>query len=183
MIAFICATMDDLDDRKFMEQLYQDFERTMFSIARRYVYTQADQQDIVQESVLSLIKNISTIRSMDRCILASYIVSTIKHTAINHINRQKRSRNIYESIEDETFVEPKSPSLSLDSVLISAESLAELWDGLAEEDRLVLEGKYILGCTDEDLAFQLKCKPSSIRMKLTRARRRAFEHLSEKKEV
>lgn len=50
---------------------------------------------------------------------------------------------------------------------------------LSAEDRALLEGKYILGDSDEMLARTLHCKPSSIRMKLTRARRRALKLLEQ----
>lgn len=42
-----------------------------------------------------------------------------------------------------------------------------------------MEGKYILGYTDAELADMLGCKKSSVRMKLTRARRRAFQLMTE----
>ena len=50
---------------------------------------------------------------------------------------------------------------------------------MSAEDRALLEGKYILGDSDEMLARTLHCKPSSIRMKLTRARRRALKLLEQ----
>ena len=60
------------------------------------------------------------------------------------------------------------------------ETLKFLWPRLSEEDRILLEGKYVWGQSDKELAEILHCKPSSIRMKLTRARRRALNNLSEK---
>lgn len=54
-----------------------------------------------------------------------------------------------------------------------------VWAHLTEEEQTLLEGKYIIGYTDAELAGQLQCKVSSIRMKLTRARRRAISLLNE----
>ena len=62
------------------------------------------------------------------------------------------------------------PEPSLDERIMLAEQ---------KEDRLLLEGKYILGYTDAELADMLGCKKSSVRMKLTRARRRAFQLMTE----
>ena len=62
-------------------------------------------------------------------------------------------------------------------------ALLDIWPVLPKETQILLKGKYILGYTDQELACQLKCKPSSIRMKLTRARRAALLLLSERNEV
>lgn len=182
MIAFICSTIEDPADRQFMEQLYQEFERTMFNIARKYTSNQMDQEDIVHDGILKLIKNILTIRSMERCILASYIVSTIRNTSIDFLRGQRTERGKVSSMENETFLEPEAPSPLLDDLLVSAERLVELWEVLSEEERILFEGKYLLGSTNEELAYQLKCKPSSIRMKLSRARQKALKRMARGKE-
>jgi len=51
---------------------------------------------------------------------------------------------------------------------------------LSLEDRLLLRGKYIEGKSAQELAEMLGCKPDSIRMKMLRARRRAFHILQER---
>lgn len=58
------------------------------------------------------------------------------------------------------------------------ERLYEVWGQLPEEDLILLEGKYILRCTDSELAEQLHCKPDSVRMKLTRVRRKVFRMMN-----
>lgn len=45
---------------------------------------------------------------------------------------------------------------------------------------MVLEGRYFLGLTDEELAQLFGCKPGSVRVKLTRARRNALKIMLEK---
>ena len=54
-----------------------------------------------------------------------------------------------------------------------------MWVRLTEEEQLLLEGKYILGYEDGELAGMLGCKKDSVRMKLTRARRRALRLMLE----
>ena len=45
--------------------------------------------------------------------------------------------------------------------------------------KILLEGKYILGLSDEELAAEFDCSPNSIRMKLTRARRQVIKLVKE----
>ena len=67
----------------------------------------------------------------------------------------------------------KNPGTLPEIALINkedAENFAALFHRLPEEDRFLLQGKYVLGFTDEELSSSLGCKASGIRMKLTRAR-------------
>ena len=75
------------------------------------------------------------------------------------------------------------PQLSLDDLLILRErqqKLAATWLNIPEDDRMLLEGKYLLGLSDGELAELAGCKSNSVRMKLTRARRNALKIMLDK---
>ena len=94
-------------------------------------------------------------------------------------------RSIYEEFTEEN-VSGADRYVPMETLLILAarlKALLDIWPVLPKETQIFLKGKYILGYTDQELACQLKCKPSSIRMKLTRARRAALLLLSERNEV
>lgn len=176
------SAMDASDDKSFMENLYLNYMRLMFSTARKFVSRLPDQKDIVQDTMEKLIKNISTIRPMNRRTLTSYIVCTIRNTSIDFLRRQGKIIEQNISLDEEEFLDMTAAAPSPDDLLITAtqlDLLRSIWPTLTEDDRILLEGKYILGYTDAELALQLKCEPSSVRMKLTRARRRALEGLTE----
>ena len=76
--------------------------------------------------------------------------------------------------------------VSLDDLLSLAgyrDLLKKIWPLLSEEERFLLEGKYVLGYKDNELAIKAGCKASSIRMKLTRARRHALTIIVEQEGV
>lgn len=186
LISYILSTTENPDDRAFLKALYQDYERLMFSTVRKYISSLPDQKDVVQDSVEKLMKKVSLLRALARCSLANYIVYTIRSTSIDFLRVQQRNAGRYVSIDEPEFSELETTEPPLEKSMILVERLVELekvWPDLPEEDRMLLEGKYILGYKDEELATKLKCKPSSIRMKLTRARRRALERLADKEEV
>lgn len=179
MIALICAAIEDPDDREFMTQFYLEYERLMYATARKNLSDPESVKDIVQESVLKLIHKVSFLRQQEECIRASYVVSTVRNTTISHLRKQGRTADRWDSLEDEQVV---MPGPTLDDHLLQTERLerlAEVWSLLPEDDQLLLEGKYILDQQDAELAELLGCKPSSIRMKLTRARRRALQLMNE----
>ena len=51
---------------------------------------------------------------------------------------------------------------------------------LSEEERILLDGRYLLGLSDEEVAEMVRCKPSSVRMKLTRVRRKVFAMMKQR---
>ena len=182
MLVFINAMTADPSDREFMSQLYLRYERLMYATAKRYVSDPEPIKDIVQESIVKLIGKISFLRGQDRCIHASYIVSTVRNTAINYLRKQSDISAHCISLEDEGEHDIVAQELSLDELMLRQEQIERLvktWELIPEEDRLLLEGKYILGYRDIELASMLGCKESSVRMKLTRARRRALRSMSE----
>lgn len=172
MLAIINTYIEDPDDKSYMIWLYEEFHRLMFSTARKYTSNQTDCEDIVQNALIGLMQKISKLRQFDRCILVAYIVSTVRNAAINHLRHQALENEHTDSLDEN---EPDISSLdNLASLAHQRNLLSQVWSQLSQEDRFLLEGRYIIGASDKELARKLNCKSSSIRMKLTRARRRAF---------
>lgn len=165
-------------DRAFIMEIYQQFYRLMFSTARKYCMDSDVCEEVVQESLLKLIKKAKTLRSMQQSVLASYIVSTTRNTAIDYLKSRDKRNAHNSSLEDEAFSDLEAPNIPLDELMYLVERkeyLAKVFDQLSAEDRQLLEGKYFFDYSDSDLAKMLGCKKSSIRMKLTRARRRVLK--------
>ena len=78
--------------------------------------------------------------------------------------------------------EPNEERRQMEEYMISKDEIDELvrrWPKLDDRSKMLLEGKYILGKSDEVLAEELSIKPASVRMALTRARQCAYQLLAE----
>ena len=175
MLAFISALPLEQTDKEFALWLYQKYKNLMYLTAKKQISSPEVIEDILQDSIIKLIEKIEVLRSLDQHALAGYIVATVRNTSINFLKKQSISEksndgNDSGSDENTTFITLE------DLVLLNerAEQLLHIWPKLSDTDRYLLEGKYVLGYSDAELAQQLYCKPASIRMKLTRARRTAF---------
>lgn len=178
MLVVICALPEEPGDRAFMLDLYERFERLMFSIARTYGREGDFPEEVVQESLVKLIGKVNLLRELSQKALAAYVAATTRNTAIDYIRARERRNTA--SLDDGAFSEQEAPLPPLDELMGDAERgkrLAAALKKLTEADRILLEGKYLLEYPDETLAKQLGCRPASIRAKLTRARRRAFKLL------
>lgn len=164
-------------DQEFILWLYQEFYRLMFYTAQKYVADKKQQEDIVQESLRKLIEKTPRLRRFQRSVLASYIVSTVRNTAIDYLKMWQEEKDRMVDL-DTLNTQALITSQSMDETLIFQEKmelLKKVWPKLDAETRMVLEGKYILGYDDKKISQLLDCQPSSVRMRLTRARRKALE--------
>lgn len=170
-----------LDDQQYMEGLYHRFKRLMFATAGRYAADPADREDLVQSALVRLVNKLPTLRSLEEGAQASYIVFTVRSVAIDALRKTGRQlRGV--SLEGEEALQVPDAAPTMDEYLMARERsdrLRTIWPRLGEEDRLLLEGKYLRGCSDRELAQLLGCRVDSIRMKLTRARRRALKRMTE----
>lgn len=179
----------DRSDRKFIEDLYQTHKRLMFFVAKGYASEKEDREDIVQTAVEKLMRQVPKLREMEEQRRAAYVTYTVKSVAVDMYRVRKRRREHVVSLEDQGYdwLEIEDTRvIPMDNYLVSQEMqsrLKEVWPRLPEEDQILLEGRYTWELTDQELADRVRCKPGSIRMKLTRARRRLFQYLTEKEEV
>lgn len=175
-------------DRKFVEELYQTHKNLMFSLAWRYADIAADTEDIVQSAAEKLLRQVPRLRAMEEKAVTAYVAYTVRSVGVD----LRRSRSRYEARFVSLDREENEPwdtdpqALPLEEQVITKDLTARLvaiWPQLPEEDQLLLEGRYIWELSDRELALRFNCKPGSIRMKLTRARRKALQLLAGKEEV
>ena len=176
MVAMVYSMEDQPSDREFMDQMYMEFERLMFFTARQYTSKAEIAEDIVQESLVRLYEKVRTMKPMKHVVLAAYIRATVRNTAINVLRKMNRERDYAADAETDAFAQADQEWVLNTMMDLSGYRvlLSKIWPRLPEDDRVLLEGKYILGYSDQELAEEIGCQANSIRVKLTRARRRAL---------
>lgn len=162
------------DDKAFFHSFYEENRKYLYYIANNYAASVTDCDDIVQDTLVRLLKNISKLRSLNRCATAKYIVLTVRSAFLDSEKRKHGSNAIF--LDDETLETLiKADILIADSIPdISARlEVQQLKAELPPRDWLVLEGKYVQGYSQEELADMIGVSPDSIRMILCRAREKA----------
>lgn len=171
------------DEQEFILSMYEQYKYIMFKTAGEYEPNPDAVNDLVHEALVKLIENVSTLMELERPKLVTYIVHTVRNTAIDRLRRMK-VRNKY--IDDQELTEDTAASLQEqtrrpleDEVLrlFGFNELQSVLKRLPDRTQLLLRGKYQLSLDDAELARLLGCKPGSIRMMLTRARRQMLELL------
>ena len=175
-------SQEQTDAQEFIVGLYEQYRRLMFSTARKYTTDPQAAEETVQDVLVKLVENVDTLRRVDRCVLPAMVVIIVRNTAINYLKHM----NVVQKHTAELPEEADAPSggPTLDELMVREEQLSALrrvWPRLPEADQLLLSGRYILGLDDRELARLAGCKPSSVRMKLTRARRNALREMKKER--
>lgn len=181
MIPFCILVIENDADREFMETLFVDYQRLMYSEIYKITQNQWDTEDVLQATLVKLIDKIPELREKERRKLVNYIITASKNTALNFIRDVRHIPPI--SFEDcaQTADDEKSGHM-MEAKIIAKEELeilAQKWPLLDERSRYLLDARYILGKNDEELANDLDIKPESVRMAMTRARKSAYQLLTE----
>ena len=180
LIPFVLLAMDDDDDRAFMEQLYIEYKGLMYGVALTYLHNNEDAQDAVNDAIIRLMNKASELRGKNRSVLRSYIVSTMKRTALNVIRKKKTVRKRVRSVDIEEMEAYADQKTEVDTAVIANSTSAELRkavEQLTNRERTVLRLKYFEEWSDADIAQWLGLAESSIRTYLVRARRHMYEIL------
>ena len=154
----------DKQDREYMLWLYERYISYLFFAAGKFTDSQPDREDLVHDALLRLMKNIPVLQKMEHKALAGYLYLTVRSVWLDRGNREQvLTEDVLERLADR---DPEGAHLA-------KWDAAMLKEKLPERDWFLLQAKYIVGCTDAEIGGILGCAQNSVRMMLTRARRRA----------
>lgn len=168
-------TQSDLsDDKSFFLVFYEENKGFLFFTAQKFTNDPCEQEDIVQDTILRLLKHIRTLRTLDRNRALKYVALTVRSSFLDH-ERKKRTANVLSMDGQmlEALLHAEEPAAqSNDPITVHLEVMT-LRQSLPARDWMVLEGRYLLGYSYEELAEQLGLTPENIRMIVSRAKEKA----------
>ena len=175
----IFTTMiNDVDDRAFMQEVYQQNERLMYAIALKYASNTQDCEDIVHDTVEKLCKNIAKIKELPNSALRAYVVYAVRNRPKNFKKHQStKNRHIQQLSGDDSnseYDQPESIIERIEDLQEKRTRLTKVWTQLTDAEQELLYRKYVLDQTTEELAGIFQCSRDSIRMRLSRARRKSL---------
>lgn len=172
-------------DQEFIDRFYQENRQLIIFLALQIVPGQKDAEDLAHDTIIRLMKYIPSIREIhsNKSKVASYLHAALQSEYIDQIRKKKHNHTIPVDDDILEIIIHEKKRHDFDS-----DRLAAKWDTqllrerLPKMDWLLLSGKYMLGYSDQELADIYGYAPSSIRVKLGRARRKAERILSDKNE-
>lgn len=166
-------------DQQFMLRFYESYKAYLFYSARKFTESQSDCEDIIQDVVVRLMRNIKTLRRLSKNQTATYLFLTVRSVYADRMKSAQEQTIPATDISLELLNQDQVDSTSDDEY--NAKWDAEiLRKTLSQRDWELLEAKYIMERSDNDIAREMNCAPDSVRTLLRRARNRAKAILDDK---
>ena len=82
------------EDKLFFQKFYEENKNFLFYIANQYTTSSADCEDVVQDAIVRLMGNISSIRQLNKNKAAKYIALTVRSTYLDLLKQRHKDREI-----------------------------------------------------------------------------------------
>jgi len=159
---------------------YMQHKRLLFQEAWKYLSQLEDVEDVVCETLARLLENAEKFQPMAPAQQIRYARVIVRNLAYQLLKRSNyftmvpfEDMDIYLPIN-----EAEEPEFHAERSLKRMQ-LRKVWAKVSPEDRLLLEQKYILGWSDDAISAGLGIQPQSVRMYLTRVKRRTAKLMRE----
>ena len=163
-----------LEDEAFFDQFYREYKQLLYYFARRYVAFDAC-DDLVQDVLERLMKQSQTIKKLanESGKLTYYIRAATQSAVVDRLRSNGRVTVItYPPDVLDTIIEDR---IAAQRVLFEDTywDIQLLKEKLPEREWKLLEGKYMIGYSDDELGRLYGCSKDSVRMALTRVKRKS----------
>lgn len=178
MIPAVILAIADEDSRAFMIRLYEQSISRILLEVQKWFSQPEDIEDAAYETVAQLVAKVALLMTLETAQRRTYILTTARHVAINkRLLRGGWQEVSFDVLED--FIPAPEGEVPDERLLREQRNarLREILKTLEPEDRVVLEERYLLQWDDAEIAKGLGIQPNSVRMRLTRAKRRLAKAL------
>ena len=102
MLIFYLSIMEDSDDKNAFEQLYINYRKQMYYLAKSLLGEDTAAEDIVHDVFVSVAtKHMATVRKIENeKDLRNYLLKATKNTCLNYIQKQNRTRVSLDTVSE-----------------------------------------------------------------------------------
>lgn len=173
---------DSVERDSFLLWLCTQYSDYVYKLAWDLCPEPQDIDDLVQTVWEKLINKEQVLQTLDKPQQLNYISKTMKNT----LREEARRKKLLTCSLDSVVGCSTDPIGFIDDAIDQAIQLRvfrEVWPQMDEDIRELLERKYDLNETDEEIARSMEIKPASVRTYLSRARKQARKILNEHKHL
>lgn len=162
------------EDKEFFQNFYEEYKRYIYYTVCKFVSDPVEREDMVQDVTLRLLNNVGTLKNLNRYTAMKYILLTIKTVYIDKERQKEKNNLVYLNEQElESILIEQYIARDLDHEIDVNMAVAKLKEELPQRDWLVLEGKYLLELSQEEISNLIGVAPDSVRMVLHRAKEKA----------
>ncbi len=169
MLSFYLSMVKTQDDRDKVTFIYENFYPLMKYVAVGYVKRNEDAEDIVQESMISIIECIDKISISDQNRLKNLCAIVARNKAIDFL---RASGNRCLPLDDAPVLPADDGDIPEKTVVIkeSYDLILKAINGLSDTYRDVCLLKYVNQLKEKEIALLLNLSPKAVSMRIFRGK-------------
>ena len=169
MIPFAIAAIESEGDRAVMTDIYLRHRALMLKIAWQYTREPSEVEDIVSDSCVALIQHLEDLKAMEAGGQRSYIITVVKHKAIDACRKKAREQGRSAEIDAEQLEPPVTFEHKI-TVQAEIDMVKTVLLSLPERERETLTMKFFERRSDREIAEALGISENAVRRYIMRGR-------------
>ncbi|MFU2032823.1 RNA polymerase subunit sigma [Bacillus wiedmannii] len=160
------------NDYEQMEELYELYEQKIYYVAYSILNNIQQAEDAVQETFITLYKNLEKLHSLATQELKRYILRIAKNKAIDSYRKNKRHETFLEEYERESIEAVDENIEEWEKRKMSEVQIDTLLTELSESNRQVFKYKVFYNLTYQEILSVMGITEGNARKQFERARKR-----------
>ena len=176
MLSLYLSMVETEEQRSLVEQIYHDYEQTMYHAAFAVLHNKQDAEDAVHEAFVRLITDIDRLAAIEKKKQKSFVIIVTRNIAIDTYRRRQRETVGAEDISDMDIAD----DLDLEQAISDStdrELLMKAVEKLPEKQQEVLVMKFFHEVSTTEIAQMLGIDVSAVRRRISRAEKNLYEIL------
>mgnify|MGYP003317950715 CR=1 FL=1 len=172
MLSIFLNLIDDISDKIFFEQIYENYQKQMFYIAFKILEDEQLAEDALQNTFLRMAINIKTLRKLNETEAKYYLYVSIKNAAIDLNKKLSKTKTV--NIDDFYDLKDENSSVAVESHE-DIDYIIDLIRKLPDKYSDVMYMRYVTGLTDKEISKTLNRKLNTVHQQATRGRQKFIE--------
>ncbi|SDO55498.1 RNA polymerase sigma factor [Alkalicoccus daliensis] len=159
-------------DKEALEQLYDKYEKLLFSFALKMVRSPESAEEVVQEVMMKLWRGSGGIYDEEKGKFSSWILTMTRNTSIDYLRKQNR-RQEEEVHQEMELQDTQAPVEEIVEWKQQRERIKEAMTSLKQEQQHVIEMFYFKGYSQKMIADKINIPLGTVKGRI----RLALKHL------
>ena len=164
-------------DSNFFSEFFEQYKNLLFWTAQRLISDPYAVEDLVQQAVLQLLEHEPVLRDLNDKQRASYITSTVRNLAHYQLRQQSRHPISFLDEQEDLRCDAVAEWEEMQYQQEITAKFHQCWKQIDPQVRELLERKYLLQQSDEQIAQALGIRPQNVRVYVSRARKAVKKYL------
>ena len=152
-------------------ELYETHYERIYRLAYRYVKSQQDAEDVLQETFIKVFKNIQKFDFNISVNFSAWIYQICVNSAFDHHRRRKKRKSDEMTSLSDVHWEPEAEHPSPEKLTIATQTIQQVqtaMEALSARQRIIFDLRHLQHKALREIAERLQISPSTVKKQLER---------------